>query len=558
MKQEPSPTIKYFAYTRKSTEGEEKQALSIESQIDKIQEYFPDLMIVELLEERKSAFVPYNRSVFANMMERIKAGEAQGIIAWHPDRLSRNEIDAATITYMIRTGHIIDLKFGSYNFDNSPEGIWMLQMALSQSQYSSAKLSKDVKRGMEKKVKIGWFPGVAPEGYLNDKYAQKGEKKIAIDPVRFPLVRKMFEMLLSGNYTAPKVVEVVNTEWGYQTLKRKKQGGGPLIRSTFYTMITNPFYAGLIRYKGQLYPGNHQPMISLEEFDHIQRILGRAGKPRPSKHEFAFTGIIRCGECGCRITAEYKTKFIKRDNAYKTYTFYHCTKRKPEARCTQKIITKDALEEQIKELLNQYTILPEFRDWALEVLNDQNDTEVDEQAKVFDMQHQTLAQTEKELASLTKMRYRELISDEEFTIERNTLKTKLSNLKEQLKNVEARSEKWFETTEKAFHFTTNALQAFNTDDMQIKREILNSLGEKFILKDHVLAFEPSSWLVPIGKQYKTLETQFKALEPTKTAHFEHKKAALAALRLTWLPTKDELRIVLRALSLYRVAFSESL
>ena len=102
---------------------------------------------VEFIEETHSSFFPYNRPIFADMIERIKKGERQGLIAWHPDRLSRNEIDAATITYMIRTAEITDLKFGSYYFDNSPEGIWMLQMALSQSQYSSAKLSKDVKRG---------------------------------------------------------------------------------------------------------------------------------------------------------------------------------------------------------------------------------------------------------------------------------------------------------------------------------------------------------------------------------------------------------------------------
>lgn len=112
--------IKYFAYARKSTEGEERQAISIESQKDKIKEFFSDLEIVQTFEERHSAFIPYNRPAFKEMIERIQNGEAQGIITWHPDRLSRNEIDAATITYMIRMGQIKDLKFGSYNFDNSP------------------------------------------------------------------------------------------------------------------------------------------------------------------------------------------------------------------------------------------------------------------------------------------------------------------------------------------------------------------------------------------------------------------------------------------------------
>ena len=73
--------IKYFAYVRKSTEGEERQALSISSQIDKVKEFFSTLDIVEVLEEKHSAFKPYNRPVFEDMIKRIRKGEASGIIA---------------------------------------------------------------------------------------------------------------------------------------------------------------------------------------------------------------------------------------------------------------------------------------------------------------------------------------------------------------------------------------------------------------------------------------------------------------------------------------------
>src|SRR4051812_43611567 len=112
--------MKYFLYARKSTEDEEKQVLSLASQTDKARELFPELELIELPPESASAFKPDNRPVFAEMLKRIDAGEAHGIVAWHPDRLSRNELDAAAVTYRIRTGAILDLKFGSYTFDNSP------------------------------------------------------------------------------------------------------------------------------------------------------------------------------------------------------------------------------------------------------------------------------------------------------------------------------------------------------------------------------------------------------------------------------------------------------
>src|ERR1051326_1017695 len=139
----PTQKIRYIAYVRKSSEEEERQSLSIPAQKRRIKDLFPELKIVKWLEESKSAFTP-GREHFGEMMRILQEGEADGIVGWHPDRLSRNEIDAAAITYGLRTGLIKDLKFGSYFFDNSPEGIMMLQNVMSHSQYFSSKLSKDI------------------------------------------------------------------------------------------------------------------------------------------------------------------------------------------------------------------------------------------------------------------------------------------------------------------------------------------------------------------------------------------------------------------------------
>lgn len=214
---------KYAAYIRKSSESKEKQALSIPSQREKIQEVFPDLDIVDWIEEEKSAFKPYNRPKFAKMMEMIHKKELDGIVAWHPDRLSRNEIDAGNITYALRSGVLKDLKFVSYNFFISPEGIQQLQNSLSSSQYYSAKLGVDVKRGLGDKLKMGRMPGLAPVGYYNTKLAERGENKIVEDPERFNLVRKMWDLMLTGNYSAPQVRDIATKEWGLMTIKRKKE-----------------------------------------------------------------------------------------------------------------------------------------------------------------------------------------------------------------------------------------------------------------------------------------------------------------------------------------------
>lgn len=543
MKQINSPnTIKYFTYTRKSTEEEERQALSIESQKDKAKEIFGDLEVIdEPFEESKSAFTPYNRPIFSDMIERIKQGEAQGIIAWHPDRLSRNEIDAATITYMLRTGQLKDLKFGSYNFDNSPEGIWMLQMALSQSQYSSAKLSKDVKRGLEKKVKIGWRPGRAPEGYLNDKTKEKGERDIIIDPVRFSLVRQMWDLMLTGAYTPPQILKIANDEWGYRTRSTKRSGNRPLSRSGIYGLFTNPFYAGIIVYNGiETDNGMHTKMITLEEFNHVQMILGRKGKPRPQTHEFAFTGgLIICAECGGFYTAETKTKFLKKEKVLKSYTFYHCTRQKKGITCKQRrCIPVENLESQIEQELKQYTILPEFRDWALEVIRSNNDQEIEDRSKIHENQTKAVLLTQKELDNLTRMRYREQIDDEMFLKESTLLKKKLRELKEQLHDTENRADKWLELTEETFNFATYAHQKFITGSLKDKRQILSNLGSNHLIMDGKLTFQANEWLVPLKNELPTIQTEYFSLEPEKTRTTKAKTEAFAPVRTRLLRDLD--------------------
>lgn len=517
MEQETKKNLKYFAYCRKSSEGEEKQALSIETQIAKAKEIFGKLKIVEILEEKKSAFTPYNRPVFAEMIERIKRGEANGIIAWHPDRLSRNEVDAATITYMIRTGQIKDLKFGSYSFDNSPEGIMMLQMALSQSQYYSAKLGKDVKRGLEQKIKMGWKPGVAPPGYLNEKFNEKGYKTILKDPERFHLIRKMWDMLLSGIYTPPRILEIANNEWGFRTLKRKKEGGKPLARSSIYTIFTNIFYAGIIEYQGEQYIGKHEPMITLDEFDKSQEILGRKGKPRPQKHYFPFTGMIRCGECGAMITAEHKVKRQKNGNTHR-YLYYHCTKRKGNnvhTYCSQRTLEVKELEKQVYKALKGIEIPKEFAQWALEVLKEENKKQASERTLIIARNQRQYNDCVQMIDSLIDMRARGELTAEDYKRRRKTLDLDRERLKRQNDRIDKGVDDWIKKAEEVFNFADDAAERFKKGDPDTKKKFLHDLGSNRLLKNRIITVEVEKPLLAVGEMAKEVNLIFERLEPVK-------------------------------------------
>jgi len=530
MKQEISK-IKYFLYARKSSESEDRQVQSIDDQADRLKKLAQDLNlnIKKVYIETKSAKKPNNRPIFDEMIQKVENGEADGILCWQINRLSRNPIDSGKLQWLLQQGILKSLQTIDRQY-LPDDNVLLFSVESGSANQFILDLSKNVKRGMLRKLESGWQTGIAPLGYLNDK-----ENKIIItDTERFNLIRKMWDLMLTGNYTPPKILDIANNEWGFTTRKFKRMGGNSLSRSGIYKIFTNLFYIGIIENNGIQYEGKHTRMITLEEYDRVQILLGREGKPRPKNHKFAFTGSIRCGECGCLYTAETKQKIIKSTGEVRNYTYYHCTRKKTKINCTQrKSIREEDLQLQIEKEIEKYTILPEFLEWALEGLNKNNDTEIENRTKIYEMQHKTLAKTQKELDELTKMRYRQLIDDEIFIKEKNILLEKVTSLKENLRETESRAEKWLELTEKTFNFATYARKAFITGGLELKKEILLALGKTPIIKGGKLFIEPNEWLKPIKNDYPELQAEYLRLEPTKIPMNKARTEALTSVRARW-------------------------
>ncbi len=536
------PTIKYFLYARKSSESEDRQVQSIDDQINRLKKVADDLglHIKKIYTESKSAKKPNNRPIFDEMIERIENGEAEGILCWQINRLSRNPIDSGKLSWLLQRSVLKAIQ--TIDRQYLPEdNVLLFSVESGVANQYILDLSKNTKRGMQSKLEKGWLNGVAPLGYLNDK-----EEKIIIkDPERFNLVRKMWDLMLTGNYTPPRILEKANNEWGFRTRKFKRMGDKPLSRSGIYKIFTNQFYAGILVVNGKEYQGKHDKMITFEEFDRVQTLLGRKGKPRPKTHYFAFTGSIRCGVCGCLYTAETKKKHIKSTGEIREYTYYHCTRRSNKIKCDQKqSIRKQDLDLMIEKEIEKYTILPEFLEWALEGLNQRNDTEIDDRSKIYEMQHKNLVKTQKELDELTKMRYRQLIDDDTFLKEKSQLQKKIIECKENLRSTESRAEKWLELTEKTFNFATYARAAFlkanemGKQGLELKKEILLAIGKTPVIKDKKLYIEPNDWFATIAKSYPKLEKEYQRLEPHKNRMNKAKTEALTSVRTQWLPGQD--------------------
>jgi len=473
--------MRYFVYCRKSTEDEDRQVLSIESQKRELEKLFferTEITIVETFEESRSAKTP-GRPVFDEMIKRIERGEADGIIAWHPDRLARNSIDGGLVIYLLDNGILKDLKFATFTFENNPQGKFMLAIIFGYSKYYSDALSENVRRGNRTKVENGWRPGTAPIGYLNDTLT----KTMVKDSERFNLLRKMWELMLTGVYSPRTVLKIATDEWGFRTVKRKRVGGGPLALSAVYKIFTNPFYAGIIQWEGKQLSGKHEPMVTLEEFERVQQILGKANNPRPKTRTFAYTGLIRCGECGLSITAEEK---VNRHGYH--YTYYHCTKSRLNPRCPQRSVELDELERQILQFLDKITVPDSVHNWALKRLDAAfANTRADVEAQRLSLE-KSIAANQRELENLTTLRIKDLLTDSEFVTRRQDLQYEQLKLNDKLQN-SLKVVEPFEPARMIIKFSNRAISWFKESDVEIKRLILEIASSNLALKDKKLLIE---------------------------------------------------------------------
>lgn len=345
--------VKYVLYARKSTEQDELQALSIDSQIKEMEVMAEreGLNIVEVIKESHSAKDSGQRPVFNQILADIKTGKFTGIICWAPDRLSRNAGDLGRTVDLMDQGLLIDIRTHGQKFTNNPNEKFLLMILGSQAKLENDHKSENVKRGLRAKCEKGFRPGVSPLGYLHDKYADKGSKKIILDPERAPIIKEMFE-------------KVAHEEWHgrqlFAWLVQKRvttRTGKRVALSAIYRILADTFYYGEFEYplgSGNWYKGAYDSLITKELFLKARANLLPPPKRRPGTREFDFTKMMKCGGCGAGICAEEKFKHQKNGNVHR-YVYYHCTRGK-DRNCKEGAIREEELIRQLQHLIDKIDI----------------------------------------------------------------------------------------------------------------------------------------------------------------------------------------------------------
>lgn len=344
--------VRYCLYARKSTESEERQVLSIDSQIQEMLQLAEreGLEVTEMRRESHSAKSTGERPVYNELLVDIRNGKFGGILTWAPDRLSRNAGDLGALVDLMDQGLLHEIRTYGQKFGNNPNEKFLLMILGSQAKLENDNRGVNVKRGLRTRVQMGLWPGVAPLGYLNQGRMDR-KCQILIDPVRAPVVKQIFEKMGHEKWSGRKIFN-----WLKHDLNFKTRGNKSLTLSGLYRILDNPFYYGSFehpRESGNWYEGKHKPIITKELFDEVQAQLKRDQIVRENK-EFAFTKLFTCGRCGSGISAEDKYKKL-RDGTTAHYVYYGCTRAR-DAHCKNQYIREEELITELAKLIDKINI----------------------------------------------------------------------------------------------------------------------------------------------------------------------------------------------------------
>lgn len=343
----------YVLYARKSTESDEKQALSIESQVKEMLQIADrdNLTVVDIRRESHSAKESGQRPVFKELLEDVRRGRYTGILTWAPDRLSRNAGDLGSVVDLMDENKLVEIRTYGQHFKNSPNEKFLLMILCSQAKLENDNKSINVKRGLRTRCEMGLKPGPAVVGYLNEKRVDR-KCHVIVDQERAPIIKRMFEKVAHEKWSGRKIYHWLKFEINFKTAK----GNKGLTLGNIYLILQNPFYYGRFEYpvkSGNWYQGSHEPLISKELFDLVQTQI-KSQFVRSEGKEFAFTKLMTCGLCGSGITADEKFKKQKNGNIHR-HVYYGCSKSK-DKNCKCGYINEIDLIKQFEDLIENIDI----------------------------------------------------------------------------------------------------------------------------------------------------------------------------------------------------------
>jgi site-specific DNA recombinase len=482
------PHIKYFLYIRRSMDDESRQVLSLPAQTNSLNKVAKDngLHLFETLEESRTAKKP-GRTEFNQMLDRIEAGEANGILCWDIDRLYRNPIDEGRVRWLLQNGVIQSIRTPGRDYTPRDAGL-LMAVEGGRAVEHILSMSRNLKRTYDEKLKRGQWPkGKAVVGYVFDHRV----KNIAPHPEKAKIVRNLFEEFSKGR---------LGFASGAQWLLVRGVGarsGKPYSKSQMQKLLSNRLYMGLMEWNGETYEGKFTPIIPADLFEKVQKVMKVKSKPRKVRngHNFPFCGVFRC-TCGSMITAQW----AKGHGG--TYRYYRCS-RKMTAECHEPYLREEHLTSQCLDKLRPYALLPAEASEIANLIESMAESERATKSQGIHQMTEALQPIEEKLRKLTRHLLDELIDEDSYRIAKEDLLVEKTRLKQERQHLNRTGENsWVEPAKRFVksletlgetQFENNLpeisalVQNFGTNRLISRKTVSFSVGKKYELIPSLLA-----------------------------------------------------------------------
>lgn len=533
--------MKYIVYARKSSESDEKQIQSIPDQLNALKPQIEPREIISTFAEAKSAKKP-GRRAFNDMIAAIEHGEAKGIIAWDPSRLSRNATDSGALIQLMDDGLLEEIVTPVQVFKNNPNDKMWFTFLCAQAKYENDNKSVSIKRALQQKVERGEPVNAPRPGYRTIPGKKKGEKNHEPDPIFFPLFKSLLKKYLTGRCSIMELTRQAK-QLGIQNYKGKS-----IAKTSMFRLLQDPYFAGFQNYKGKLYPLNVLPMVSFAEWEIIQDIIHGRARSLKQRHEFPFGGnLIRCGECGYHIIGDVHTKKYV-NGQEQTFIYYRCSK-KGQVKCSQPYIKSEDLEKQVLEVLSKIDIPEDFVHLALECINEQNTGLATEREAERKSLQAVYDNANRKLENLLELYISPTNSDHSMLSEEDYIEVRGRAIKERdlalgrLKEHDTHSDDSMEMTAKLFNFTAGIRDRFKNGSLEDKKNILIAIGSNLSILDKKL-------LIQVRKPFELPRAAFEEYLPQITWVEPKNRLSLGSKpsdRSAWYRVRNEVRTYFNSL-----------
>ncbi len=413
-----------------------------------------------------------------NWVRRNARKEKIAFILSHKlDRAARNMKDAVRLQELEDTCGV-KVVFVENEFGRGAAGMLSFNVMAAVSQYYSDNLVGEVRKGQDEKVLQGWLPCGAPFGYMN---ADDRDRPIQPHPEQAAAVKRIFELYGRGDITFEMLTEQLWREGHIYRTGQPKFG-----RTGLSYILNNTFYIGEITYRGETYPGKHEPLVSRTQFQACQDVLkGKNRRTNNRNHPLA-GGILTCAYCGSLITGELIRRRLK-SGGVREHLYYRCANNHPD-HPTVRWKAVD-LEQAIHEDLGSMKLDSEVAGWFRRTL-EAAFADTDAQRR---RQRQTLLKRRTEVGNMQERLLTAYLSGavDETTFQRKNvdLKTELGEVEASLEECGGACDNHAEVALGLFDWSQRAGDVWLGSKMNEKREILTEVALNRTLSDATLCLE---------------------------------------------------------------------